>query len=60
LNCFEENNFYLVIADKAFLSGLGIAEEEFHAMTWFSSWAVDGDHSSQDSLEAEDSSSEVR
>jgi tRNA:m4X modification enzyme len=49
LNCFEENNFYLVIADKAFLSGLGIAEEEFHAMTWFSSWAVDGDHSSQDS-----------
>jgi tRNA:m4X modification enzyme len=60
LNCFEENNFYLVIADKAFLSGLGIAEEEFHAMTLFSSWAVDGDHSSQDSLEAEDSSSEVR
>nr|XP_051177221.1 tRNA:m(4)X modification enzyme TRM13 isoform X1 [Lolium perenne] len=47
-------------ANKAFLSGLGIAEEEFHAMTWFSSWAVDGDHSSQDSLEAEDSSSEVR
>ncbi|EMS67688.1 tRNA guanosine-2'-O-methyltransferase TRM13 [Triticum urartu] len=45
--------------DKAFLSGLGIAEEEFHAMTWFSSWAVDGDHSSQDSLESEDSSSEV-
>ncbi|KAM3317985.1 hypothetical protein ACQJBY_035620 [Aegilops geniculata] len=46
-------------ANKAFLSGLGIAEEEFHAMTWFSSWAVDGDHSSQDSLESEDSSSEV-
>ncbi|CAM0877705.1 unnamed protein product [Alopecurus aequalis] len=41
-------------ANKAFLSGLGIAEEEFHAMTWFSSWAVDGDHSS------EDWSSEVR
>ncbi|KAM0878834.1 hypothetical protein ACQ4PT_034646 [Festuca glaucescens] len=47
-------------ANKAFLSGLGIAEDEFHAMTWFSSWAVDGDHSSQDSLEAQDSSSEVR
>ncbi|XP_037444302.1 tRNA:m(4)X modification enzyme TRM13-like isoform X1 [Triticum dicoccoides] len=46
-------------ANKAFLSGLGIAEEEFHAMTWFSSWAVDGDHSSQDSLGSEDSSSEV-
>ncbi|KAM0928284.1 hypothetical protein ACQ4PT_002389 [Festuca glaucescens] len=50
----------LRIDNKAFLLGLGIAEEEFHAMTWFSSWAVDGDHSSQDSLEAEDSSSEVR
>ncbi|KAI4986348.1 hypothetical protein ZWY2020_018978 [Hordeum vulgare] len=47
-------------ANKSFLSGLGIAEEEFHAMTWFSSWAVDGDHSSQDSLEAEDLSSEGR
>ncbi|XP_044400113.1 uncharacterized protein [Triticum aestivum] len=29
-------------------------------MPWFSSWAVDGDHSSQDSLQAEDLSSEVR
>uniref|UniRef100_A0ACD5WCJ0 Uncharacterized protein n=1 Tax=Avena sativa TaxID=4498 RepID=A0ACD5WCJ0_AVESA len=47
-------------ANKAFLLGLGIAEEEFHAMTWFSSWAVDGDHNSQDSLDAEDSSSESR
>lgn len=48
-------------ANKAFVSGLGITEEEFHAMTWFSSWAVDGDHSSRDSsLEAEDSPSEVR
>ncbi|KAM0837066.1 hypothetical protein ACQ4PT_061900 [Festuca glaucescens] len=41
-------------ADKAFLSGLGIVEEEFHAMTWLSSWAVDGDHSSPDCSEAED------
>ncbi|KAL5218706.1 hypothetical protein ABZP36_019390 [Zizania latifolia] len=48
-------------ANKTFLSGLGITEEDFHAMTWFSSWAVDGDHSSQDSnLEVEDSSSEDR
>jgi hypothetical protein len=47
--------------DKSFLSGLGITEEEFHAMTWFSSWAVDGDHSSPDSyVEVEDTSSEVR
>ena len=46
-------------ANKAFLSRLGIVEEEFHAMTWFSSWAVDGDHSSHDSLDSEDTSSEV-
>uniref|UniRef100_A0A0E0D956 tRNA:m(4)X modification enzyme TRM13 n=1 Tax=Oryza meridionalis TaxID=40149 RepID=A0A0E0D956_9ORYZ len=48
-------------ANKTFLSGLGITEEDFHAMTWFSSWAVDGDHSSPDSsLEVEDSSLEDR
>jgi hypothetical protein len=30
-------------------------------MTWFSSWAVDGDHSSPDSyVEVEDTSSEIR
>ncbi|KAL6636586.1 hypothetical protein ACP70R_024158 [Stipagrostis hirtigluma subsp. patula] len=48
-------------ANKSFLSGLGITEEEFHAMTWLSSWAVDGDHNSQDSsVEVEDTSLEVR
>ncbi|CAN6297178.1 unnamed protein product, partial [Urochloa humidicola] len=48
-------------ANKSFLSGLGITEEEFHAMTWFSSWAVDGDHSPPDSYsEIEDMPSEVR
>uniref|UniRef100_A0A0D9ZFD4 tRNA:m(4)X modification enzyme TRM13 n=1 Tax=Oryza glumipatula TaxID=40148 RepID=A0A0D9ZFD4_9ORYZ len=48
-------------ANKTFLSGLGITEEDFHTMTWFSSWAVDGDHSSPDSsLEVEDSSVEDR
>nr|CAD1821890.1 unnamed protein product [Ananas comosus var. bracteatus] len=31
--------------DTKFLSNMGITKEEFHAMTWFSSWAVDGDHS---------------
>ncbi|KAJ8455524.1 hypothetical protein OPV22_035111 [Ensete ventricosum] len=30
-----------------FLLSLGIAEEEFHAMTWFTSWALDADHSSE-------------
>ncbi|KAK3145587.1 hypothetical protein QOZ80_3BG0254800 [Eleusine coracana subsp. coracana] len=48
-------------ANKSFLSGLGITEDEFHAMTWLSSWAVDGDHSSQDSsLEVEGTSCEIR
>ncbi|RCV40081.1 hypothetical protein SETIT_9G022900v2 [Setaria italica] len=51
----------LRIDNKSFLSGLGITEEEFHAITWFSSWAVDGDHSSPGSYaEVEDTSSEVR
>ncbi|WOL15556.1 hypothetical protein Cni_G24337 [Canna indica] len=30
-----------------FLLSLGITKEEFHAMTWFSSWAVDADHTSE-------------
>ncbi|CAL9043356.1 unnamed protein product [Musa banksii] len=30
-----------------FLLSLGITVEEFHAMTWFTSWAVDADHSSE-------------
>nr|CAB3492597.1 unnamed protein product [Digitaria exilis] len=52
---------HLRIDNKSFLSELGITEEEFHAMTWFSSWAVDGDHSSPDSyVDVEDTSSEVR
>ncbi|TVU44301.1 hypothetical protein EJB05_03737, partial [Eragrostis curvula] len=47
--------------NKSFLSRLGITEDEFHAMTWLSSWAVDGDHSSQDSsVEVEDTSCEIR
>ncbi|XP_065033930.1 tRNA:m(4)X modification enzyme TRM13 isoform X4 [Musa acuminata AAA Group] len=33
--------------DTKFLLSLGITEEEFHAMTWFTSWAVDADHSSE-------------
>lgn len=32
--------------NKSYLSSLGISKEEFHAMTWFTSWAVDADHSS--------------
>ncbi|XP_010914706.1 uncharacterized protein [Elaeis guineensis] len=32
-------------SNTKFLMGLGITKEDFHAMTWFSSWAVDADHS---------------
>ncbi|PKH55890.1 hypothetical protein CRG98_050315 [Punica granatum] len=32
--------------NKKYLRKLGIAREEFHAITWFTSWAVDADHSS--------------
>ncbi|CAA7398548.1 unnamed protein product [Spirodela intermedia] len=30
--------------NKPYLSEIGIEEEEFNAITWFSSWAVDGAH----------------
>ncbi|XP_059625520.1 uncharacterized protein LOC132268733 isoform X2 [Cornus florida] len=32
--------------NKIYLSNLGITKEDFHAITWFTSWAVDADHSS--------------
>lgn len=32
--------------NKSYLTNMGISKEEFHAMTWFTSWAVDADHSS--------------
>ncbi|KAG6717240.1 hypothetical protein I3842_04G088700 [Carya illinoinensis] len=32
--------------NKKYLSTLGITKEEFHAITWFTSWAVDADHGS--------------
>ncbi|KAK8973253.1 hypothetical protein V6N11_013239 [Hibiscus sabdariffa] len=32
--------------NKKYLTSLGISKEEFHAITWFTSWAVDADHSS--------------
>lgn len=31
---------------KKYLSHLGITKDEFHAITWFTSWAVDADHGS--------------
>lgn len=32
--------------DKKYFASLGISKEEFHAITWFTSWAVDADHGS--------------
>lgn len=34
--------------NKNYFLNLGITKEEFHAITWFTSWAVDADHSSSD------------
>ncbi|XP_051141621.1 uncharacterized protein LOC127258711 [Andrographis paniculata] len=33
--------------NKAYISDLGFTEEEFHAISWFTSWAVDADHGSE-------------
>ncbi|CAI0469794.1 unnamed protein product [Linum tenue] len=33
--------------NKEFMLGLGISKEEFNAITWFTSWAVDGDHGAE-------------
>lgn len=32
--------------NKRYLSNLGITREDFNVITWFTSWAVDADHSS--------------
>ncbi|XP_052726057.1 tRNA:m(4)X modification enzyme TRM13 isoform X2 [Vigna angularis] len=32
--------------DKRFFLDLGLTKEEFHAITWFTSWAVDANHDS--------------
>ncbi|KAL3531561.1 hypothetical protein ACH5RR_010883 [Cinchona calisaya] len=32
--------------NKKYMSNLGLTKEDFHAVTWFTSWAVDADHGS--------------
>ncbi|PIN24557.1 tRNA:m4X modification enzyme [Handroanthus impetiginosus] len=32
--------------NKKYISDLGFTKEDFHAMSWFTSWAVDADHGS--------------
>ncbi|XP_021611493.1 tRNA:m(4)X modification enzyme TRM13 homolog isoform X1 [Manihot esculenta] len=39
-------------ANKKFMVDLGITKEEFHAITWFTSWAVDADHGSDLSVDS--------
>lgn len=39
-------NCYCNLADKEFFLDLGMTKEEFHAITWFTSWAVDATHDS--------------
>lgn len=34
------------LADKKYISDMGFTKEDFHAISWFTSWAVDADHSS--------------
>lgn len=33
-------------AGKKYISEMGFSKEDFHAITWFTSWAVDADHGS--------------
>uniref|UniRef100_A0A1J3HQV0 tRNA:m(4)X modification enzyme TRM13 n=1 Tax=Noccaea caerulescens TaxID=107243 RepID=A0A1J3HQV0_NOCCA len=33
--------------NKEYIISLGISKDEFHTMTWFTSWAVDDDHGSK-------------
>ncbi|XP_002515211.2 tRNA:m(4)X modification enzyme TRM13 [Ricinus communis] len=37
--------------NKNLIADLGITKEEFHAITWFTSWAVDADHGSDLSID---------
>lgn len=39
----------LLLADRPYFSRIGLGEAHFNAVTWFSSWAVDGAHSLGDS-----------
>lgn len=33
-------------AGKKYISDMGFTKEDFHAISWFTSWAVDADHGS--------------
>ena len=39
--------FFFALTDKEYIIGMGISKDEFHALTWFTSWAVDDDHGSK-------------
>lgn len=33
-----------LLVDKRYMSKMGLDRDYFHAITWFTSWAVDADH----------------
>ncbi|XP_024966191.1 tRNA:m(4)X modification enzyme TRM13 isoform X1 [Cynara cardunculus var. scolymus] len=45
--------------NRGFFSSLGMTKDEFHAITWFTSWAVDADHGSDDGVEKSESDEAV-
>lgn len=36
----------MLSSDKRYMLDLGINKDDFNAMTWFTSWAIDADHGS--------------
>ncbi|KAJ9547580.1 hypothetical protein OSB04_020123 [Centaurea solstitialis] len=46
--------------NRGFFLSLGMTEDEFHAITRFSSWAVDADHGSDDIDECESDTTKMR
>lgn len=48
--------------NRGFFSSLGMTKDEFHAITWFTSWAVDADHGSDvaDGVECESDTKKMR
>ncbi|GAB2262776.1 hypothetical protein Droror1_Dr00003773 [Drosera rotundifolia] len=42
--CCHHLSQWMHYPNKAFMLNLGFSKEDFHAITWFTSWAVDDDH----------------
>ncbi|KAI3977283.1 hypothetical protein MKX01_030909 [Papaver californicum] len=44
--CCHHRCQYKQYINKSYLSDLGIKKDDFHAITWLTSWAIDADHGS--------------